>query len=80
VNVSGQKPSDPKNNQPVSRGRGGLELMWVPAHTGIEGNKSANKAAKEALHEEPAPETRVTESYWFKWTKEDAKKCMVGIR
>jgi hypothetical protein len=60
--VSGQKPYDPKNTQSVSRGREDLKLMWVlPAHTGIEGNRSAAKAAKEALHEEPAPEND-----WFK--------------
>jgi ribonuclease HI len=51
---------------------GDLKLMWV--HTGIEGNKSADKVAKEALHEELALEIKATENDWFKWTKETAKK------
>jgi hypothetical protein len=51
-----------------------LKLMWVPAHNGIEGNASADKAAKKALHEEPASEIWATENDWFKWTKEAAKK------
>jgi ribonuclease HI len=48
--------------------------MWVPTHTGIEGNESAEEAAKEALHEEPAPDIKATENDWFKWTKKAATK------
>jgi hypothetical protein len=34
-----------------------LKLMWGPAQTGI-----VDKAAEEALHEEPGPEIRATEN------------------
>jgi hypothetical protein len=58
------------NTQPVSRGRGGLETnMVLPAHTVIEDTESADKAAKETLHEEPAREIRATEHDWFKWQR-----------
>jgi ribonuclease HI len=48
--------------------------MWVPAHTGIEVNESADKATKEALHEQPVSEIRATKNDWFKWTNMAAKK------
>jgi ribonuclease HI len=32
-----------------------LKLMWVPAHTGIEGNEAADEAAKDALNEDILP-------------------------
>jgi hypothetical protein len=38
------------------------------------GNESAVKAAKEALHEKPAPEIKATENDWFKWTKGQQRK------
>jgi hypothetical protein len=73
--ISGQKPYDPKNTQPVSRGRGELVTnVSICTHWNRGNNESADKMAKEALHEELALEIRANENDWFKWTKEAAKK------
>jgi hypothetical protein len=71
---SGRNPTIPKILNLLAEEGEDLKLMWVPANNGIEGSESADKVAKEALHEEPAPEIRATENDWIKWTKEVAKK------
>jgi ribonuclease HI len=38
-----------------------LKLIWVPAHTGIEGNKAAGEAETDALNEDILPGTKATE-------------------
>jgi hypothetical protein len=72
--IFGQKPHDPKNTQPVSRGRGGLETNMGTCTHWNQGTESADKVAEEALHEEPASVIRATENDWIRWTKEVARK------
>jgi ribonuclease HI len=54
-----------------------LKLMWVPVHTGIEGNEAADEAAKDALNEDILPETKTkateTEIDWKRWLKNTAR-------
>jgi ribonuclease HI len=51
-----------------------LKLMWVPAHTEIEGNEAADVAAKDALNEDILPGTKATEMDWKRWLKKNSKK------
>jgi hypothetical protein len=46
-----------------------LQLMWVPAHVGIKGNETADKAAKEALNQEVDKTYKGVKSDWSKWVK-----------
>jgi ribonuclease HI len=50
----------------------GLKLMWVPAHTGIEGIEAVDKAAKDALNEDILPRAKATEMDWKRWLKNAA--------
>jgi hypothetical protein len=47
--------------------RDSLKLMWLPAHTGIEGN---------ALNEYILPGTKAIEIDWKSWLKNIAKKIL----
>jgi ribonuclease HI len=51
-----------------------LKMMWVPAHTGREGNEAADVAAKDALNEDILPGTKATEMDWKRWLKKNSKK------
>jgi hypothetical protein len=44
-----------------------LKLMWIPAHTEIEGNE-----ANDALNEGILPGTKATEMDWKRWLKNAA--------
>jgi ribonuclease HI len=46
-----------------------LKLMWVPAHVGIKGNETVDKAAKEALNLKVDNTYKVVKSDWSKWVK-----------
>jgi ribonuclease HI len=48
----GRDPKIPKLLNLLAEEGEDLKLMWVSAHTGIEGDESADRAAKKALHEE----------------------------
>jgi ribonuclease HI len=50
--------------------------MWVPVHTGIEGNETADEAAKDALNEDILPRTKATEMDWKRWLKNTARKIL----
>jgi ribonuclease HI len=58
----GKNPTIPKMLNLLAEKEEDLKLMWVAAHTGMECNKSADRATKEALHEELAPEIRATKN------------------
>jgi hypothetical protein len=53
-----------------------LKLMWVPAHTGIEGNEAVDEAAKDALNEGILPGTKATEMDWKRWLKIVARRIL----
>jgi hypothetical protein len=53
-----------------------LKLMWVLVHVGIKGNKTADKAAKEALNQEVANTYKVVKSDWSKWVKPKSWQVM----
>jgi hypothetical protein len=49
-----------------------FKFMWVPAHTGIEGNEATDEAAKNALNEDILPRTKAKEMDWKRWLKNAA--------
>lgn len=58
-----------------------VTTRWVPAHTGITGNKGADEYAKAAAGNE-APYSEVLEEYWWEtslshmtWTATVARSC-----
>jgi ribonuclease HI len=50
-----------------------LKLMWVPTHTGYEGNEEADEAAKESLEPEVETTHKVVKADWYGWTRQ---KCL----
>jgi hypothetical protein len=47
----------------------GSNLKLMPAHVGIKGNETVDKAAKEALNQEVENTYKVVKSDWSKWVK-----------
>jgi ribonuclease HI len=71
--VTEKKPKAAELKDLMAEEGNNLKFMWVPAHTGNEGNKEAVEVAKKSLEKEVETTHKVVKADWYGWTR---KKCL----